>query len=365
MRNKVYNKLIWIRKRVMTRICAEFAYLKIKKSDKPNIILIGTPQHGNLGDQAISFAERNFLKENFGNMNIVEIQFSEVDYIIEKLKRIVKDSDIIMLHGGGNLGIEYLVEEELRRKVIKNFINNQITLFPQTIYFGDSEMGKIEFEKTKSIYSCHMNLTLIAREKLSFEIMKKSFINNKVILTPDIVLYLNQSKSKPQKRDKVLLCFRNDVESILDGNIKSEIISRLSPMHKVMITDTVVDHSINKKDREKELEYIWSSFRKSKLVITDRLHGMVFAAITSTPCIVFSNYNHKVKYTYNWIKHLPYVKFVEKKEDVFVYINELLELSDKECMYENEFLTTYYNQIIECINENNRDEGPLTKSMSS
>lgn len=365
MKNRLYNKLIWIKKRVNARICAEFAYWNIKKSAKPNIILIGTPQHGNLGDQAITFAERKFLKDNFGNKNIVEIQFSEVDYIIEKLKRIVKDNDIIMLHGGGNLGIEYLVEEELRRKVIKNFTNNQIILFPQTIYFGDSEMGKKEFEKTKTIYSHHNNLTLIAREKLSFEIMKKSFINNEVILTPDIVLYLNQSQNKQKESDSVLLCFRNDVESILDGNIKSDIISRLSPMHKVVITDTVVDYSINKKDREKELEYIWSSFRKSKLVITDRLHGMVFAAITSTPCIVFSNYNHKVKYTYNWIKHLPYIKFVENKEDVFVYINELLELSEKECKYENTFLITYYKQIIECINENKRAEGPFMKSMSN
>ena len=52
-------------------------------------------------------------------------------------------------------------------------------------------------------------------------------------------------------------------------------------------------------------------FCDAKLVITDRLHGMIFAAISETPCIVFSNYNHKVGGTYEWIKQLPYIRYVE------------------------------------------------------
>ena len=39
-------------------------------------------------------------------------------------------------------------------------------------------------------------------------------------------------------------------------------------------------------------------FAGAQLVITDRLHGMVFCYLTNTPCIVFSNYNHKVLGTY-------------------------------------------------------------------
>lgn len=55
----------------------------------------------------------------------------------------------------------------------------------------------------------------------------------------------------------------------------------------------------------------FKDFQKSKLVITDRLHGMVFCAISGTPCIAFSNYNHKVKGTYDWIKDLDYIKYVD------------------------------------------------------
>lgn len=48
----------------------------------------------------------------------------------------------------------------------------------------------------------------------------------------------------------------------------------------------------------------------SKLLITDRLQGMVFAAITGTPCIVLNNNHYKVKGTYEWISTLDYIEYV-------------------------------------------------------
>ena len=78
-------------------------------------------------------------------------------------------------------------------------------------------------------------------------------------------------------------------------------------------------------------------------MITDRLHGMVFAAITSTPCIALSNYNQKVKGTYEWIKHLPYIRFIEDENDIYKHIDELLKLDPYE--YDNNFAMEYYEEI--------------------
>ncbi|QJX64179.1 polysaccharide pyruvyl transferase [Niallia circulans] len=348
---KIKKKVIWSINKLKAKTNARIACNRLKNSEKPNILLVGTPEHGNLGDQAITFAERKFLNDNFEDFNIVELQFSEVKYCKERLKNILKKRDIIMLHGGGNLGIEYPAEEELRRDIINNFKNQKIILFPQTIYFEDSDNGEIELEKTREIYSSHNDLTLIAREKKSYSIMKNTFKNNRVILTPDIVMYLNQSNVDANRKD-VLFCFRNDVESILDENFKKQIIALLSSTHNVIISDTVVNYSIKKNKRDKELKRIWSAFNNSKLVITDRLHGMVFAAITSTPCIVFSNYNHKVKGTYNWLKHLSYIKFVENRGEVFQHIDELLNLTNSnEVKYDNNFSKPYYEEILKCIND--------------
>ena len=45
---------------------------------------------------------------------------------IEQLKKIIKDEDIILLHGGGNFGDKYIELEEKRRMIITAFPNNKI-----------------------------------------------------------------------------------------------------------------------------------------------------------------------------------------------------------------------------------------------
>lgn len=317
-------------------------------SNKSKIYLIGTPIHGNLGDQAIAYAENKFLKDNFEDYDFLEIEFNKVEYYLKSLKEIIKPDDIIMLHGGGNMGVEYLHEENLRRTVISNFKNQKIISFPQTIYFGDTELGKKELKVTEGIYNSHSNLTLVARENLSYQIMQEKFFKNNVILTPDIVLSLNEQQPL-ENRDNILLCFRNDIEKVLDASFKDELYNRLSNKNKIVITDTVVNYTIDKFSRAEELNEIWKSFRQSKLVITDRLHGMVFAAITGTPCIALSNYNHKVKGTYEWIRHLSYIRYVENKNDIYKHIDELLELDH--IGYDNKFTHSYYNEILKIISK--------------
>ena len=62
--------------------------------------------------------------------------------------------------------------------------------------------------------------------------------------------------------------------------------------------------------RKKEVKNKLEQFKKAKLIITDRLHGMIFATITATPCIAFGNSNGKVKNVYGWLKHNEYIKYV-------------------------------------------------------
>jgi exopolysaccharide biosynthesis predicted pyruvyltransferase EpsI len=54
---------------------------------------------------------------------------------------------------------------------------------------------------------------------------------------------------------------------------------------------------------------------RRELIITDRLHGMIFSIITGTRCIVFGNNYHKVVSSYySWFKDLEYVTFIDKKD---------------------------------------------------
>ena len=165
----------------------KYALSVIKPFSKKKIYVINTPLHTNIGDSAIAYAQNLFLQKNIGDdYKIVEVTSGEWARFRKVLGCIIRKKDIIMQHGGGNMGVTWLNEELIRRSIIEQFPNNKMIIFPQTIYYGDSEEGKKEFENSKKIYNNNKDLNLIAREKVSYKIMKKEYPNCDVILIPDI-----------------------------------------------------------------------------------------------------------------------------------------------------------------------------------
>lgn len=67
-----------------------------------------------------------------------------------------------------------------------------------------------------------------------------------------------------------------------------------------------------------------NEFRRASLVITDRMHGMIMAAITNTPCIVMESLDKKILGSYEWIKKLEYIQFVDHANE-----NEVLDMLSK------------------------------------
>lgn len=310
---------------------------------------MGIPHHNNIGDAAIAYAEKKFLEDNIRNFQIHYVPEETMEKCSKKLIGIIEEQDIIMFHGGGNIGCQYPIIENARRKIIASFPENRIIIFPQTIYFKEDENGRKEFEITKRIYNAHKDLNLIARDEKSYEIMKKAFKNNHVILAPDIVMYLNKTKKDITRREEILIVLRNDVEKKIIEKEKYciENIAKSYTNH-IKYTDTIKNTKILQIHREQVLEETFDEFRKAKLVITDRLHGMIFAAITSTPCIVLGNYNHKVEETAKWLRGLGYIRYVKNVNEISVEIKELLKLG--RCEYNNKFAMQSFQQIIRLIN---------------
>ena len=312
--------------------------------NKKKIYILNTPLHNNIGDSAIAYAQNLFIEKNVkDNYKIIEVTSEELNRFRKVLGIVVRKRDIIMQHGGGNMGITWFNEEIERRRIIEQFPNNKMIIFPQTIYYGDSEEGKKEFENSKKIYNNHKDLHLIAREKVSYKIMKEAYPNCDVILTPDIVLSMDKLEN-PYKREGVTFCFRRDVEKALSAEDEQYIIEECKKVtDKVFYTDMMSERSVTKENRVEIIMDKFRDFQKSQLVITDRLHGMVFCAISGTPCIVFGNYNQKVKGTYEWIKHFPYIKYVDNVEQVKDCIDELLQVN--KCEYNNKNFKDKFNKI--------------------
>ena len=122
----------------------------------------------------------------------------------------------------------------------------------------------------------------------------------------------------------MLLCMRDDKEkTIACGQQIRNLIAESGLQYKE--TSTVLDIQIPHGMDEK---YVWDKldeFAKAKLVITDRLHGMIFAALTMTPCVAFNNISKKVEGVYRWIDKMSSISVVEDEKEITKVMNCLLK----------------------------------------
>jgi pyruvyl transferase EpsI len=229
------------------------------------------------------------------------------------------------------------VEEDFRSIMIAA-PKADILIFPSTIYYEDTVWGRKEFENSKKIYNNHKSLTLYARENISYEIMKNAY--NNVKLLPDMVFYLNKCKNNVA-RSGAVLCIRNDLERTLTEDEENFILKQTEQLFgdKVTSTDMCVGHDISVENRNHVLNKKFEQFREAKLVITDRLHCMIFCVITGTPCIVVNSKSPKVKGCYEWVKDFEYIKFADNLSDITNLYNSIPQ---KEFIYDNsKFMPLY------------------------
>ena len=117
--------------------------------------------------------------------------------------------------------------------------------------------------------------------------MIEAFENTHIELIPDIVFFLeNKLQQQSVRRSGILVILRQDKESYFSQRDKEQLISYLKDNYKVTITDNTNGASFTDATREKRLHEFWNKFSTAQVVVTDRLHGMIFSAITHTPCVV-------------------------------------------------------------------------------
>ena len=283
------------------------------------VFIFFSTDYPNLGDHALSISHIRLIKEMYPNAQINELLVGETYKYLKDIKKHCSKEDVITMKGGGNVGLEYFREELMRRSVIETFPDNRIIMFPQTVYFPDTDQGKKEFDNTVKIMNKHDSFYAFFRDRKSYEILGTKLQHG--YLTPDIVFSLRKL-DYTEKRHGIVTCMRKDQEGIFDEKYKKELFSHLSKLADgdLTITDTIQYYKIEPEDREKELEKIWNTIGNANVLVTDRLHGMVFAVLLGTPCIVMNTYNHKLIGQYEWVKDLNYVQFYDKDKDDLDYL---------------------------------------------
>ena len=113
---------------------------------------------------------------------------------------------------------------------------------------------------------------------------------------------------------------RDDKEKTISDEQIANIV-KLVKIIKEKRFDTVVEVkcSVIGKYREILLLNKLKEFAECEMLITDRLHGMIFSYITSTPCIAIGNRTGKSYYAYNdWLFLSENIFFIQEPFDTII-----------------------------------------------
>lgn len=316
---------------------------------KQKFFVIGVAEHGNYGDFAISEAQNLFLKDNF-DAPVIEITEEEISNPLtyKRIEAMLGPDDILFLQGGGNHGNMYSFHEMYRREIIRKFQKNRIVLFPQTYYFSDDDDGRKQAEISKEIFSSHPDLVLAFRDEMSYSLAKNVYTENKVIFCPDMVLYLCGRFEKKNNPDTdIMILFRAGKEAKFQPEEKKAVTQKLSEKYKLTHNDHTATEKVTAANRYSLLKSQVELYAGSDVVLTDKLHGAIFAIITGTPCVMLSTFNHKLREVYKIFEKTDGYYFADTLEEIPGLVDKAFDV--KNCI--NPDLSENYKNLYKAIKE--------------
>lgn len=314
-------------------------YRLLKRNNPRTVYLMMTPEHENLGDHAIALAETTFLHAH--GIDYVEITGDELQTLQAYNLLSLADGCPILLQGGGYLGTLWQASEELLRELIAANPRSGIVVLPNTIYYEKTPRGQAFFEQSRKVYGGHTNLHLYARERTSYAAMSDVYRN--VCLMPDMVFSMDCSHQN-LPRSGCILSLRQDCERTRTEEQDAIIRAQARELFgdDVRDSDMVDENWIPVSRREEALRAKFAEFGSARLVITDRLHGMIFCAITGTPCIVLDSKSPKVRGCYEWVKDLQNIRFADTPEQI---ADAYRQIPEGGFSYDNTKLLPYFQKL--------------------
>lgn len=321
----------WTKKTYLLR-----GYIRVRNQlseTKDPILLASTPEHGNLGDQAITLGMYHILKKIFPNRQIIEMPTVLCLYIKKyHLPIPMPDDMMVVCPGGGNLGSLYLNEEEVHRWVANFFCKHSIVIFPQSIYFAQNQQGEQALRESQKAYAQADDLTIMERDAVSYEAGQKIFPRARHMLVPDAANVLGAwRKNYCLPRRGVCFLLRQDKEKVRSDEMEATLRQYLNDQKiPYWQTDTVTPRNIRTMDeRARYVAGKIHQLEQARLVITDRYHGMIFSVLARTPVLVFPSYDTKISTGIAWFQDVEDVCYGDG-----MTMDGMKAVIDKYCLHE-------------------------------
>lgn len=164
--------------------------------------LLELPYYNNIGDGLIWQGEEDFLST---------LPYTcKGRYALETFTfPTIPDGTLILFQGGGNFGDLWTKHHEFKMKIVEHYTNCKFLFLPQTVFF----QNEANLQTCAKRLSENKNITICARDKASYDILKQNF-SNTVLLVPDMAFCINRNRlqkcTTPNEQD--MLMIRNDVE---------------------------------------------------------------------------------------------------------------------------------------------------------
>lgn len=290
-----------------------FAWMirKLEKSGQSVDFLLGTPVHTNLGDHLIAMAERNLLDRFHYTRKIVEIPTEVYQIYKKRLRKIADKNSVIFINGGGWMGNLWPVEELLLQDMVGAFPGHKIIIFPQTVFY-DKAVKPYEslIVSARKLMEQNPRLYLFVRDRQSYEFAREQFNSENIYLCPDAALSYCLRDTDQRVRPKTVgFCLREDRERSRERQKEQKIRAVLKQMgYREVRVSTMSFFRVPSCCRKAAVHKRLLKFFHCSLIVTDRLHGMIFAYITKTPCVILDNKTGKVFGVYReWLSDVDWI----------------------------------------------------------
>jgi exopolysaccharide biosynthesis predicted pyruvyltransferase EpsI len=275
------------------------------------VAFLDFPLYHNPGDSLIFLGTLNYLQQL-----AVPVRYIADDYRYrpEMLRRFHPEGPIV-LQGGGNFGDRWRRLQSFRERVIRDFPDRRIVQLPQGIDFTTAA----GLATAQDVFAQHPNLTILIRDTVGLEKARQAFPSTEVEYCPDLAVgYGYIHKQGPEEHEYVELK-RQDSESRLpDLTSRSDLVDTrtrrdwgLSRVEKLRWNMLRVPLALFKRlpadalyptvhrNYRRLAELQVGSARRilghGRVVVTDRLHAAVLAALMRKPVVVLDNANGKIR----------------------------------------------------------------------
>ncbi len=289
-------------------------------------VLLELPYYNNVGDLLIWKGEETFL-QSIPHKCLMRSSFHKFSFPN------ITESTIILLQGGGNWGDVWSGNKTphgFRRQIVQHYPKNKIIVFPQTVYYNNA----LDFSADAELFGKCKNLTICARDKVSYQLLKSQFTNT-ILLLPDMAFCIKDDffsfNQREEKKERILYLKRNDCEFkdlIQAIPIKGKYDTKDWPcMDKNNYSNRFITFILWKYPNFFPKWFINSYFQKiyfhrtinkgiqfvSKYstIYTTRLHVAILSILLHKKCYIIDNSYGKNKHFYDtWLKDIDDLKLL-------------------------------------------------------